>query len=201
MDEDGQGSDSSFTWCVHDAAPYIFQTDNGCEFKNKLIESLKELWLELNIVHGKPQHLQSQGSVEWANWDVQDMVITWKSENRTKMWSQGLRFVQVGHLQQLYTLSQFMVCAEKFVDESDIPDTTISLGSATTRQSIEAGGHGQGFLHCNCSKGCATKACSCWWKGVLCNHKCHSTSCSNKWFYHFSSFLIFCLYFTWLNTF
>ncbi|KAK7601712.1 hypothetical protein V9T40_009153 [Parthenolecanium corni] len=75
-------------------APCILHTDNGREFKNKLMESLKELWPGLSIVHGKPCHSQSQGSVKRANRDVQDMLCTWRSEHKTKTWSQGLRFVQ-----------------------------------------------------------------------------------------------------------
>ena len=34
-------------------APCILQTD---KFKNKLMESLKGLWPDLTIVHGKPRH-------------------------------------------------------------------------------------------------------------------------------------------------
>lgn len=67
--------------------PCILQTDNGREFMNRLLESLKDLWPTLNIIHGKPRHSQSQGSVERANRDVQDMLNTWKSENKTKSWS------------------------------------------------------------------------------------------------------------------
>lgn len=45
-------------------APSVLQSDNGREFVNRIIESLKEIWPELVIVHGKPRHSQSQGSVE-----------------------------------------------------------------------------------------------------------------------------------------
>jgi hypothetical protein len=319
-------------------APCILQTDNGREFKNKLMESLKGLWPDLTIVHGKPRHSQSQGSVERANQDVQNMLTTWKAENKTKTWSEGLRFVQYmknralhvgikrspfeamfgmpariglertglptdlchllaneeeleealagmyrpsdcsddeneendeeneqfnvdvlterretimaqraaakegllhqakrmkhdsdakfpppaigatvrvpvpdvdrakldsrsilarvlrvtddglcelgtksGRLEQLYARSQFSLCAEKFINEADVPGTTISLRSAARQQSLEAGGHGQGYVRCNCLKGCAANNCSCRRKGLLCNSKCHSsTSCSNK---------------------
>jgi hypothetical protein len=52
------------------------------------------MWPGLKIVHGKPRHSQSQGSVERANQDVRDMVIAWQQQNNTKKWSEGLRFVQ-----------------------------------------------------------------------------------------------------------
>lgn len=339
-------------------APCILQTDNGREFKNRLMESLKELWPTLNIVHGKPRHSQSQGSVERANRDVQDMLNTWKSANKTKSWSHGLRFVQFmknralhagikrspyeamfgvparvgleqtglpsdlchllteedeleealsglyvssdrsdeednvdspfpsnmnndagpsssnannddspppsnadaldlraqaiaaeraaardglvqqakkmkrnsdaqfpppaigatvrvpvpdvdrsklddrcllarvmrvtdndlyelgttsGRLEQLYARSQFSVCSEIFIDEAAVPQNTVSLRSAATKNSEERGGHGQGFFRCQCTKGCDTNRCICRRKAILCNSKCHSSSsCTNK---------------------
>ncbi|XP_037788341.1 KRAB-A domain-containing protein 2-like isoform X1 [Penaeus monodon] len=57
------------------------KTKNGFEFTAKVISELKELWPQLIMVHGKPRHPQSQGSVERANGDIKD-------------WSSGLRFVQ-----------------------------------------------------------------------------------------------------------
>ena len=46
------------------------------------------------IVHGKPRHPQSQGSVERANSDIKDMLIAWMSENDTRDRSVGIKFVQ-----------------------------------------------------------------------------------------------------------
>ena len=45
-------------------APEILQSDNGTEFTAKVIAELKLLWPDLVMVHGKPRHPQSQGSVE-----------------------------------------------------------------------------------------------------------------------------------------
>ncbi|XP_041378891.1 KRAB-A domain-containing protein 2-like [Gigantopelta aegis] len=45
-------------------APAILQSDNGSEFTAQVITELKELWPQLIMVHGKPRHPQSQGSVE-----------------------------------------------------------------------------------------------------------------------------------------
>jgi hypothetical protein len=52
------------------------------------------MWPELKIVHGKPRHSQSQGSVERANQDVQNMLITWMQTNNTRHWAEGLRLIQ-----------------------------------------------------------------------------------------------------------
>ncbi|XP_063889921.1 KRAB-A domain-containing protein 2-like isoform X3 [Scylla paramamosain] len=53
-------------------APCILQSDNGREFVNSVITSLASLWPELKIVHGKPRHSQSQGSVD-VDVDVKDI--------------------------------------------------------------------------------------------------------------------------------
>lgn len=75
-------------------APCILHSDNGREFANCVINEFKSLWPELKIVHGKPRHSQSQGSVEKANQDVENMSASWISDNKTVKWSEGLPFVQ-----------------------------------------------------------------------------------------------------------
>lgn len=75
-------------------APCILQSDNGREFCNKLIDDLKVTWPELKIVHGKPRHSQSQGSVERANQDIENMLTTWMQDNQSTSWSNGLKFIQ-----------------------------------------------------------------------------------------------------------
>ncbi|XP_076042016.1 uncharacterized protein LOC143025919 [Oratosquilla oratoria] len=50
-------------------APEILQSDNGSEFTASVITELKLLWPDLVMVHGKPRHPQSQGSVERANFE------------------------------------------------------------------------------------------------------------------------------------
>ena len=75
-------------------APHILQSDNSSEFTAQIISDLKELWPELVIVHGKPCHPQSQGSVERANYDIKDMLVAWMSENDTADWTVGVKFVQ-----------------------------------------------------------------------------------------------------------
>lgn len=75
-------------------APAILQSDNGKEFCNSIINSLKEMWPQLKMVHGKPRHSESQGSVERANRDIENMLFTWMQDNYSNRWSQGLHMVQ-----------------------------------------------------------------------------------------------------------
>ena len=75
-------------------ARHILQSDNGREFTASIITELKELWPELAIVHGKPRHHQSQGSVERSNGDIHDMLVIWMRDNYTINWATGMQFVQ-----------------------------------------------------------------------------------------------------------
>ncbi|XP_041366789.1 KRAB-A domain-containing protein 2-like [Gigantopelta aegis] len=75
-------------------APQILQSDNGSEFTASVITELKVLWPDLLMVHGKPRHPHSQGSVEGLNCDVKDRLIAWLGDNNSTDWSVGLRFVQ-----------------------------------------------------------------------------------------------------------
>jgi hypothetical protein len=74
--------------------PCILHSDNGREFVNSVITEISTFWPELKIVHGKPRHSQSQGSVERTNHDTQNMLASWMKDNHTTNWSNGLRFVQ-----------------------------------------------------------------------------------------------------------
>ena len=62
---------------------------------NSVITELSAMWDGLKIVHGKPRHSQSQGSVERANRDIEDMLMTWLQSNSTIHWGDGLQFTQV----------------------------------------------------------------------------------------------------------
>ncbi|XP_031329933.1 SCAN domain-containing protein 3-like [Photinus pyralis] len=52
------------------------------------------MWPEVKIVHGKPRHSQSQGSVERANRDIEEMLGAWMDENQTTDWPSGMKFIQ-----------------------------------------------------------------------------------------------------------
>ncbi|XP_078509625.1 KRAB-A domain-containing protein 2-like [Lissotriton helveticus] len=75
-------------------APTILQSNSGREFANNVVSSLKEYWPTLKIVHGKPRHSQSQGSVERANQDIENMLCAWMQDEKTSFWSEGLQIVQ-----------------------------------------------------------------------------------------------------------
>ncbi|XP_041357785.1 KRAB-A domain-containing protein 2-like [Gigantopelta aegis] len=75
-------------------SPSILQSDNGSEFTAQVITELNQMWPDLVIIHRKPRHPQSQGSVERANCDIKDMLIAWMSDNDTRDWTVGLKFVQ-----------------------------------------------------------------------------------------------------------
>lgn len=75
-------------------APAILHSDNGREFVNSVINELHTMWGDVKIVHGKPRHSQSQGSIERANRDVEDMLATWMAETNSTDWPSGLKFIQ-----------------------------------------------------------------------------------------------------------
>ena len=66
-------------------APHILQSDNEREFTANIIKELKDMWPDCTLVHGKPRHPQSQGSVERGNADIKDMLIIWMRENNNKV--------------------------------------------------------------------------------------------------------------------
>ncbi|KAJ8935406.1 hypothetical protein NQ314_012825 [Rhamnusium bicolor] len=53
------------------------------------------MWPDLKLLHGKPRHNQSQGSVEKENRDIQDMLVTWMQTNNVSRWSESLRLIQL----------------------------------------------------------------------------------------------------------
>lgn len=57
-------------------APHILQSDNWREFNANVITELKLLWPELKLVHGRPRHPASQGSVDGANADIKSMIVS-----------------------------------------------------------------------------------------------------------------------------
>ncbi|KAL8599760.1 hypothetical protein ACOMHN_042524 [Nucella lapillus] len=58
------------------------------------MKELKVMWPQLTIVHGRPRHPQSQGSVERANGDIKDMLISWMSDTSSQDVTVGIKFVQ-----------------------------------------------------------------------------------------------------------
>ncbi|XP_072375773.1 KRAB-A domain-containing protein 2-like [Diabrotica undecimpunctata] len=60
----------------------------------RLFKKSAVMWDELKIVHGKPRHSQSQGSIERANQDIEKMLTTWPEINKTSQWSEGIQFIK-----------------------------------------------------------------------------------------------------------
>ncbi|GFR20462.1 KRAB-A domain-containing protein 2 [Trichonephila clavata] len=73
-------------------APAILQSDNRSEFSNQVPSEICAMWKDVKIVHGKPCHSQTRGSVERANQDIQNMLTAWMNDNNTNKWSEGLPF-------------------------------------------------------------------------------------------------------------
>ena len=63
--------------------PKILHTDNGAEFKNKLIKSYWE-GKRINFVNGTPRHPQSQGAIEAFYKTVQNFLILAKAAQKDK---------------------------------------------------------------------------------------------------------------------
>lgn len=96
-------------------APSILQSDKGREFANKIIVELCSMWTDVKIVHGKPRHSQSQGSVERANQDVQNMINAWMLSNNSDKWSEGLRscnFQKTHHTMKVFDRRLMKRCLE-----------------------------------------------------------------------------------------
>ena len=64
-------------------SPHILQSDNGREFKNvNLATMIRDKWPECKIVHGKPRHPQSQGSVERVNKEIKKVLGSLMRKNK-----------------------------------------------------------------------------------------------------------------------
>ncbi|KAL4131012.1 hypothetical protein QTP88_008372 [Uroleucon formosanum] len=65
---------------------------------NELIEIISELKAGRKKKDSKDFHLiksQSQGSVERANQDIENMLTTWMQDDKNRHWREGLRFIQL----------------------------------------------------------------------------------------------------------
>ncbi|KOC65627.1 KRAB-A domain-containing protein 2 [Habropoda laboriosa] len=49
----------------------------------------------LKIVHRKPKHTRSRGSVEKVHQDTENILSTWVQDENTNKWNKGLRFAQL----------------------------------------------------------------------------------------------------------
>ncbi len=101
-----------FTIFTETGPPSILQTDNGGEFSNHahdhvgrrlvledkfidlVIQELKNLWPECQMVHGSPRHSESNEGVERVNQTVQRKLSGWMKMNKSNHWSVGCKIVQ-----------------------------------------------------------------------------------------------------------
>ncbi|XP_066945369.1 KRAB-A domain-containing protein 2-like [Macrobrachium rosenbergii] len=85
------------------------------------------MWPSLIMVHGKPRHPQSQGSVERANADIKDMLTAWLADNETTDWTVGLKFVQFHKNSSFHSGIKRTPFAALFGSDAKIGLTTSSL--------------------------------------------------------------------------
>ena len=110
-------------------APAILQSDNGSEFTASVITDLKQVWPKLALVHGKPRHPQSQGSVERANGDIKDMLVAWLADNKTQDWTVGIKFVQFQKNSAFHSGIKCSPYSAMFGCEAHVGLTSLSLPS------------------------------------------------------------------------
>jgi transposase InsO family protein len=72
----------------------VLHTDNGREFKNKHLEALCADW-NVKFVHGLPRKSSTQGSVERANQDIENIIMTWESHFKRNDWADNLPIFQL----------------------------------------------------------------------------------------------------------
>lgn len=83
-----------------------------------------------------------------------------------------------GVLDKLYARNEIKPCDSNFLTIDDIKiDKNIALRSAAASLTQSK----QGFVSCNCQKGCSSRSCKCKKSGVICSSKCHNNAgCRNK---------------------
>jgi transposase InsO family protein len=74
--------------------PIVLHTDNGREFENAVVRALCEEF-DVKIVHGIPRKSSTQGSVERANQCVENIILTYQSQNGCSNWAENLLLFQM----------------------------------------------------------------------------------------------------------
>ena len=72
----------------------VFHTDNGREFCNQHMEALMQEW-NVKMVHGQPRKSSTQGSVERANQDIENIIMTWENHFKRNDWAGNLELFQL----------------------------------------------------------------------------------------------------------
>ena len=105
----------------------ILQSDNGSEFTASVITGLKPVWPKLALIHGKPHHPQSQGSVERANGAIKDMLVAWLANNKTQDWTVRIKFVQFQKNSAFHSGIKYSPYSAMFGCEARVGLTSLSL--------------------------------------------------------------------------
>lgn len=70
-------------------APQVLQSSNGRKFAEQVVQELRLLWKDFIILHGDITRDEEN------NRDFKSLLKSWLQNNPTKMWYEGLKFVQI----------------------------------------------------------------------------------------------------------
>ncbi|XP_049742807.1 SCAN domain-containing protein 3 [Elephas maximus indicus] len=115
-------------------APSVLQSDNGREFSSQIVSELNNIWPELKIVHGNPWTCQSQNSMEKANVDIQNRIISWMQANNSSHWAEFLWFIQMTQNQPCHRDMQQTPCEGTFS-----PEAKLGLSHSQLTEELVAG--------------------------------------------------------------
>ena len=76
--------------------PSILQSDNGCEFVNKLIKEVVSTWPgQVQLVSGRLRHPQSQGLIEHAYYTLERMISVKvvESGDKSPPWTDWIPYI------------------------------------------------------------------------------------------------------------
>ncbi|CAB4400012.1 unnamed protein product [Rhizophagus irregularis] len=85
-------------------SPTILQSNNGKKFTAEVILNLMSLWPSVKIINGRPQHPQSQGSVERENGILTRKLSALMEQNQSIEWVIALKLTLWGMNNSLDTL-------------------------------------------------------------------------------------------------
>jgi hypothetical protein len=113
------------------------------EFMEFLIEEVKNLWPECQLVWGSPPHSESIGGVERVNQTVQKKLGAWMKENNSTHWAIGYMIMQWRYNAQVHqTLKDtpyHLTYGQHFcVGISNLPLSPLVLENLSTEADLHA---------------------------------------------------------------
>ncbi|XP_023238287.1 uncharacterized protein LOC111637101 [Centruroides sculpturatus] len=94
------------------------------------------MWKDVKTVRRKPRHSQTQGSVERANQDIQNVLTAWMNNNETNKWLDGLCFeseYSETHLQNILLLKENDIS----LDKSYTKESQVTISNSTSLKSLQ----------------------------------------------------------------